>query len=119
MGFFSKTSKIATSLALVAGIAAGVMTVRDVKYETLPRNPTAADIFMAFGKNFGKSIAWGFQQTGQFLKGAYNGLWEGEPAPRPEPKYRFNDGSAPRRNSSVAPAIDPTASLPEASSRSV
>ncbi len=119
MGFFSRALKIATPLAVAAGISAGIMTVRDVEYKVLPRDPGASDIFLAFGKNFGKSIAWGFYQTGQFIKGAYEGLWKDEPAPRPEPKYRLNDGSVPRRNSLVAPAIDPVAAVPGASGRPV
>ncbi len=124
MGFFSKTLKIVTPLAVVASVSAGIMTVRDVKYrgtdeqKVMPANPTAGDIFWAFGRNFGKSIAWGFRQTGEFIKGAYDGLWEDSP-PAPSRYEPNKDRSAPRKSSLMPRATDPVATLPEASPRPV
>lgn len=87
--------------AALTTVSSAVMTVRDVEYKRLPRDPSASDIAVAFGQNFGRSIAWGFRQGGLFIKGAYEALWEGE---QPSPQKNGN-----KRSSVLAPS-DPVAS---------
>lgn len=95
MSFKSKCVGAFYAATVAASISSAVMTIQDIEYKRLPAKPEASDIFLAFGKNFGRSIGWGIQQTGQFFKGLYESFSEAGDTSRPVVKAPAATGDRP------------------------